>query len=263
MDPLNCFDRPEFDGHEGVYYFEDTDTGLRAIIAVHSTTLGPAAGGCRRWYYASEAEALTDALRLSRSMSYKNAMAGLPFGGGKAVILDGPTGKPTPEEFRAFGRFVESLKGRYITAEALFGAIPVAPAEILAAEVEVLAPCALGGILNANTIPHLRARIVAGAANNQLASPEDALRLHSRDIVFLPDYVINAGGIISVAREYLGRSTQEETALEVAQIPARLDDLLTRANREDLAPSVFADRIARSLIGRGEANLNSHGSSVA
>ncbi|MEX0827983.1 MAG: Glu/Leu/Phe/Val dehydrogenase dimerization domain-containing protein [Haliea sp.] len=353
-DRLNCSDHPEFYGHEDVYRFEDTDTDLRAIIAVHSTTLGPAAGGCRRWTYESEAEALTDALRLSRGMSYKNAMAGLPFGGGKAVILAGPTGKPTPEEFRAFGQFVQSLNGQYVTAEdvgvgtddmrvvrevtpyvsglpqsgsgaggdpspwtalgvylsvrkaislvfgapdvrgftvgvqgaghvgyrlcqllheagarllvadinpentervvAQFGAIPVASSEILAAEVDVLAPCALGGILNANTIPHVRAQIVAGAANNQLATPEDAWRLHARSVVFLPDYVINAGGIISVAREYLGGSTREELEVEVAKIPARLDDLLTRANRKNLPPSVLTDQVARSLIAAPKQN---------
>lgn len=348
MYSLNCFDHPEFDGHEGVYYFEDIDTGVRAIIALHSTTLGPAAGGCRRWHYDSQASALTDALRLSRGMSYKNAMAGLPFGGGKAVILAGPTGKPRPEEFRAFGRFVQSLNGQYVTAEdvgvgtndmrvvrevtpyvsglpqsesgaggdpspwtalgvylsickavslvfgspdvrgltvgvqgaghvgyrlcrllheagarllvadinpdnterivALYGATPVAPSEILAAEVDVLAPCALGGVLNTNTIPHVRAQIIAGAANNQLATLEDAWDLHSRSVVYLPDYVINAGGIISVAREYLGGSAREELRTEVAKIPVRLNDLLTQANRQDLPPSVLADQVARSLM---------------
>jgi leucine dehydrogenase len=293
-------------------------------------------------------------------MSYKNAMAGLPFGGGKAVILARPTGKVAPAEFRAFGRFVQSLEGRYITAEdvgvgtkdmlivrevtpyvsglpqsgsgvggdpspwtalgvylsmrqavsrvfdapdlrglrvgvqgaghvgyhlcrllqeagaqllvadinpdnverivARFGATPVAPAEILAAEVDVLAPCALGGVLNANTIPHVHAQIIAGAANNQLATPEDAWRLHSRAVTFFPDYVINAGGIISVAREYIGRSTREELELEVAKIPARLNDILNRAQRDALPPTVLTDRIARSLISRADATFNSHDS---
>lgn len=354
MDSLNCCNHPEFHGHEGIYRFNDTYTGLRAIIAVHSTTLGPSAGGCRRWNYESETEALTDALRLSRGMSYKNAMAGLPFGGGKAVILAGSAGKPTPEEFRAFGRFVQSLNGQYVTAEdvgvgtndmrvvrevtpyvsglpqsgsvaggdpspwtalgvylsirkavsivfgapdvrgltvgvqgaghvgyrlckllyeagarllvadinpdntkrvvAQFNAIPVAPSEILRAEVDVLAPCALGGVLNVNTIPHVRARIVAGAANNQLATPEDAWRLHSRSIVFLPDYVINAGGIISVAREYLGGLNREDLRIEVANIPARLGDLLIQANLKNLPPSVLTDQIARSLIAAPKQN---------
>lgn len=360
---MNCSDHSEFDAHENVYDFVDPDTGLRALIAVHSTTLGPAAGGCRRWHYRSETDALTDALRLSRGMSYKNAIAGLPFGGGKAVILADPGRRASAEEFRAFGHFVQSLEGLYITAEdvgvgtqdmrvvrevtpyvsglpqsgsdaggdpspwtalgvclcirqavsrvygttdlrdvavgvqgaghvgyhlcrllreadarilvadiipdnvervvAEFGATPVSPVEILAADVDVLAPCALGGVLNRETIPDIQARIVAGAANNQLAEPEDASRLYARNIVFLPDYVVNAGGIISVAREYLGGTTREELEREISRIPARLDELLTTAHQEDLPPAVMADRIARSLIGRAETASNSRVSEVA
>src|SRR5262250_3374585 len=114
---MEIFDMREFDGHEHVVFGHDAPTGLRAIIAVHSTALGPAAGGCRMWPYASTSDAITDVLRLSRGMSYKNAMAGLPFGGGKAVIIgDSRTGK-TPELFGAYGRFVDSLGGRYVTAE--------------------------------------------------------------------------------------------------------------------------------------------------
>ncbi|MDX1508734.1 MAG: Glu/Leu/Phe/Val dehydrogenase dimerization domain-containing protein, partial [Woeseiaceae bacterium] len=114
---MSVFEHPEFDHHEAIHYFDDPDTGLRAIIAVHSTALGPAAGGCRRWKYASSKEALTDVLRLSRGMTYKNAIAGLPFGGGKAVILAEDGQQKSAELLHAFGDAVDSLGGKYITAE--------------------------------------------------------------------------------------------------------------------------------------------------
>ena len=292
---MAVFDHPEFDQHESLHYVQDADSGLKAIIAIHSTALGPAAGGCRRWQYASDADALTDALRLSRGMTYKNAVAGLKFGGGKSVILASDAAPKSPQLFRAFGRAVESLHGKYVTAEDVgcsvedmryvneetgyvsglpksgqnaggdpspltalgvfygiesavkarlgmdslrgvrvavqgvghvglnlcrllhaAGAIlvvadvdrnnlqaardelpvaVVAPAELLYADVDVLAPCALGNILTSHTIPRLRAKIVAGAANNQLATEADGALLTDRDILYAPDYVINAGGI--------------------------------------------------------------------
>ena len=114
---MGVFDHPDFDQHDSLHYVQDADSGLKAIIAIHSTALGPAAGGCRRWQYASDADALTDALRLSRGMSYKNAVADLPFGGGKAVILASDEAPKSPQLFRAFGRAVGSLNGSYITAE--------------------------------------------------------------------------------------------------------------------------------------------------
>ena len=114
---MAVFDHPEFDQHESVQYVHDTATGLRAIIVIHSTVLGPSAGGCRRWQYTDDDAALTDALRLSRGMTYKNAIAGLKFGGGKSVIMADDAAPKSPELFRAFGRAVESLGGRYITAE--------------------------------------------------------------------------------------------------------------------------------------------------
>jgi len=114
---MSVFDHPEFDQHESIHYVHDTATGLRAIICIHSTALGPAAGGCRHWQYASDETALTDVLRLSRGMTYKNAIAGLHFGGGKSVILADDATPKTPKMMRAFGRAVESLGGRYITAE--------------------------------------------------------------------------------------------------------------------------------------------------
>jgi leucine dehydrogenase len=296
---MEIFETREFDGHELVVFGHDAATGLKAIIAVHSTALGPAAGGCRMWPYASTAAAVSDVLRLSRGMSYKNAMAGLKFGGGKAVIMGDARRDKSPELLQAFGRLVDSLGGRYITAEDVgttiadmahvaratrhvsglgrapgeaggdpgpktalgvylgiraavkfklgradlngvslaiqglggvgyhlsrllaadgarllvadvhkvavqrvceeFKAQAVPVEEILTQDVDVLAPCALGAILDGRSIPRLRARIVAGAANNQLAQDQDGAALQAAGILYAPDYVINAGGIISVA----------------------------------------------------------------
>jgi leucine dehydrogenase len=344
----------EFDGHELVVFGHNANLGLHAIVAVHSTALGPAAGGCRMWPYASTEVAVIDVLRLSRGMSYKNAMAGLPFGGGKAVIIgDARTGK-TPELFQAFGRFVDSLGGRYITAEdvgtttadmesvarttsfvsglsrkageaggdpapktalgvylgikaavkfrlnrselsgvgiavqgvggvgyhlcrmlAAEGAQlrvadvrPVAvqrvcdefkataiPAEnILSEDVEVFAPCALGAVLNAGSIPRLGARIVAGAANNQLAEDKDGQALQAAGVLYAPDYVINAGGIISVAREYNG-GTEAQVTAEIQAIPARLTEIFERARRHGLTTNAVADQMAQDRINGGARKM--------
>ncbi len=345
---MSVFEHPEFDHHEAIHFFDDPATGLRAIIAVHSTALGPAAGGCRRWQYATDAEALTDVLRLSRGMTYKNAVAGLPFGGGKSVIL-APDNKPaSAEQFREFGRRVQSLDGAYITAEDVgvsmddmrnvreetqhvsglpqegksaggdpspwtaFGvflgiraamknvygnesfagrkvavqgighvghelcrllaeagaellvadvnrsnlrrlaeSIPVtevAPTDILFADVDVLAPCALGNVLNSETIPRMRARIVAGAANNQLSREVDGEQLAAREILYAPDYVINAGGVISVAREYLGDSSEDEVLAEVSRIPERLEQIFDEAAKSGRPTNVIADELARRIV---------------
>ncbi len=289
------FDHPDFDGHETVSFATDAASGLRAIVCVHDTTLGPALGGCRRWTYARNADALSDVLRLSAGMTLKNAAAGLDFGGGKAVILS--DGKPANAQiWRAFGRAVELLGGSYITAEdvgtgqdavdriaettahvrgtsgdglgdpspftaqGVFAGIRAAARHRLGAETldgltvavqgignvgaaaarlaradgarliiadirddavralsdeidaaiapvatvhtvaaDIFVPCALGGALNAQTIPELRASVVAGAANNQLSDDEDGMRLARRGILYAPDFVINAGGVISIA----------------------------------------------------------------
>ena len=351
---MDIFDAREFDAHELVIFGHDAATGLKAIIAIHSTTLGPAAGGCRMWPYASQAEALADVLRLSRGMSYKNAMAGLPFGGGKAVIIGDPRTVKTPELLAAFGRLVDSLRGRYVTAEDVgtttadmahvaratryvaglgraagvaggdpapktalgvflglkaavkfrlgrddlagltvavqgvggvgyhlcgllaaagarlkvadvlptavarvcdeFGAAPVAPVRVLEEEVDVLAPCALGAILNARTIARLRAPVVAGAANNQLAQAQDGEALRAAGVLYAPDYVINAGGIISVAREYYG-GTEAQVIEDIHGIPARLSEIFERARRESRPTSEIADRMARERLGREAQRL--------
>ena len=345
---MTAFDHPEFDHHEAIHFFDKPEVGLRAIIAIHSTALGPAAGGCRRWHYASNADALTDVLRLSRGMTYKNAIAGLPFGGGKSVILADDKTPKSPQLFRAFGALIDSLGGRYITAEdvgisvddmravheetSYVSGLPqsgdsaggdpspltalgvflgikvacqrrlgsdsldgvgvavqgvghvgyhlcrlladagaklyvadvnranlkrvtdempvtvVATTEILFANVDVLAPCALGNVLNAQTIPRVNAKVIAGAANNQLSSEIDGERLLKRDILFAPDYVINAGGVISVAHEYLGQSSESEVRGEIDRIPERLNEIFSEAESSKRPTNMIADEMARRIV---------------
>ncbi len=345
---MGVFDHAEFDNHESLHYFQDESSGLKAIIAVHSTALGPAAGGCRRWTYASDADALTDALRLSRGMTYKNAVASLNFGGGKAVILASKHAPKSPLLFAAFGRAVDTLGGRYITAEDVgctvddmrhvreqtefvsglpqngmsaggdpspwtalgcfqgiqaavksrldadslkdirvavqgvghvglhlcrllheAGAIltvadvnednlalvraemrvtEVAPSELLYTDVDVLAPCALGNVLTSTTIPKIRAKVIAGAANNQLATAKDGERLAARDILYAPDYVINAGGIISVAGEYYGSSSEDEVRADVCRIRERLQTIFDESRSSGRPTNDLADELARNLV---------------
>ena len=345
---MSVFDHLEFDNHESLHYFNDDKTGLRAIVAVHSTALGPAAGGTRRWVYKNDADALTDVLRLSRGMSYKNAVAGLKFGGGKAVILASDDAPKSPELFRTFGRCVNSIGGDYVTAEdvgcsvddmryvhevteyvsglpqsghdaggdpspwtalgcfhgikaaakarlgsesleglriAVQGvghvglhlcrllheagaeltisdvnrdnlkmttdempATVIAPKELLFADVDVLAPCALGNILTSTTIPQIKAKIIAGAANNQLATAADGARLAERDILYAPDYVINAGGIINVAAEYYGNSSEDDVRADVGRIKDRLQDIFKEAKDTGRPTNELADELARKLI---------------
>ncbi len=345
---MGVFDHAEFDNHESVHYFRDEATGLEAIIAVHSTALGPGAGGTRRWTYNNDNDALTDVLRLSRGMTYKNAIAGLRFGGGKAVILASDRAPKSPELFRAYGRAVNSLGGRYVTAEdvgcsvddmryvreqtefvsglphdegvaggdpspwtaigcfegilaavearlgtdsvrglrvavqgvghvglnlcrllheagadlyvsdvnrsnlkAVADEMPVTvvpPAELLFADVDVLAPCALGNILTSVTIPKIRASIIAGAANNQLATAEDGKRLAERNILYAPDYVINAGGIISVAGEYYGKCSAEQVRTDIGRIKVRLQNIFDEARASGRPTNEIADELARKLV---------------
>jgi leucine dehydrogenase len=341
---------PDFDAHEEIHFITNDECGLRAIIAVHSTHLGPAAGGCRVWHYAQEGEALTDALRLSRGMSYKNAMAGLPLGGGKAVILAGKDRHKTPEMLHAFGKAVEHLGGRYITAEDVgmsvtdmievhrttkfvaglpnstgdvggdpgphtslgvflglkaavkrglgketldglhiamqgagsvatgvalhactegarisiadvdqakaqkladsVGGTVVAPEEILTLEADVLSPNALGAILTEQSIADLHVPVVAGGANNQLATPEDGQRLHQRGILYAPDYVINAGGIINVCTEYLADGDANLVRERIEGIPVRLEQIWSESEQTGRDPASVADAMAQRLIGR-------------
>lgn len=347
---------PDFDEHELVELVHDSASGLVAILAIHSTHLGPAAGGTRFWHYAEADGAMRDALRLSRGMSYKNAMAGLPMGGGKAVVLLEPGAAKTAELLAAFGDAVNALGGRYVTAEdvgateadmvaisrrtphvcglpaadgsvggnpgpftamgiyhgiraavahklgkdnvegvhvamqgcgsvgggvarllARDGAkltladIDAARAKALAAELggqavasdrimgvacDVFSPNALGAVLDDEGIARLDCAVVAGGANNQLARPEHGAQLAARDILYAPDYVINAGGIINVGLEYLCRQHGEpcdinEVRRRIAQIPERLEAIWRESEATGESPDVVADAMARRLIGRG------------
>jgi leucine dehydrogenase len=340
----------DFDAHEELHFIDDEKCGLKAIISVHSTHLGPAAGGARFWHYAQDEEALVDALRLSRGMSYKNAMAGLPLGGGKSVILANAERTKSPDLLHAFGRAVDHLGGRYVTAEdvgmtvadmievarstkfvaglpnsggdvggdpgphtslgvflgvkaavkralgkdtlaglhiAMQGAGSVAtgvalhaaaegakltiadvdqakaqkladaaggkvasPDEILGLEADVVSPNALGAILTEKTIAELKAPVVAGGANNQLATPEDGARLQQRGILYAPDYVINAGGIINVCTEYLGDGDASLVRQRIDGIPVRLEQIWAESEQTGRDPASVADAMAQRLIGR-------------
>lgn len=342
---MDVFTHPEFDGHEQVVFSQNGRDGLKSIIAIHDTTLGPALGGCRVWNYASEGAALTDVLRLSRGMSYKAALAGLPLGGGKSVILADSRSDKTPAMMRAMGRAVDRLGGRYIIAEdvgvevadmdevaketrhvsgvsggvgdpspwtaegvflslraavrqrlgreldgvrvavsglghvganlcrtlaeagaqlrvadiraeavermaALHSAAAVAVEAIHAAEADVFAPCALGAVLSAATIPEIRARVVCGAANNQLATASDDAALAECGILYAPDYLVNAGGLISVARPTTGL-TDAEARAKLAHIPETLLEIFGIAEAEGIAPGAAADRLARTRLQPG------------
>ncbi|WP_028240239.1 Glu/Leu/Phe/Val dehydrogenase dimerization domain-containing protein [Stutzerimonas azotifigens] len=348
---MSVFTHPDFDDHEQVVFCHDKASGLKAIIAIHDTRLGPALGGCRMYPYASDADALRDVLRLARGMTYKSALAELPLGGGKAVIVGDPHRDKTPALFHAMGDFVDSLGGRYVTAadsgtgvpemqlmaqrthhvcgaiardaleggtrsgdpspstaygvflglrEAVhhrlgrddlagvrvaiqgvghvgydlarhlvnagaevcvsdvhapnvqraadeLGARVVAPEDIYGQAVEVFAPCAMGGILNPDTLEALRAPVVAGAANNQLASPEIGAELQRRGCLYAPDYAINAGGIIDVCYERIGGSAAQIRA-HVERIGPTLQQIFQRAEAEGVPTSVIADRLARERL---------------
>lgn len=350
------WEEPDFDDHEMVHFVRDRASGLTAIIALHSTHLGPGAGGTRFWHYADPAMAMRDALRLSRGMSYKNAMAGLPMGGGKAVILADQAATKTPQMLAAFGEAVESLGGRYVTAEdvgineadmvaiarqtrhvtglpvteggraggdpgpftaygiflgiraaiahqlghdsakgvriaiqgtgsvggglarllaaegailtladvnasrasalaAELGARAVAAEAVMGVECDVFSPNALGAILNDEGIDRLLGSIVAGGANNQLARARHGALLAERGILYAPDYVINAGGIIAVALEYLAREqdaigTVEEVHRRIALIPGRLKEIWRESHASGQSSDQVADAQAQRLIGR-------------
>lgn len=338
---------PGFAAHERVQFFADETLGLAGVIAIHSTALGPAMGGCRAATYVSDAAALTDALRLAQGMSYKNAMADLPAGGGKAVLYRLPQDPALRSEaFAAFGRAVETLGGLYVTAEdvgtsvgdmqavarstryvaglptkdgqaggdpspwtalgifeamkvaagrplqgariavqglgsvgyRLCGHLHAAGARLVVADVDrarvrkaesafgaevesverihraaadVFSPNALGAGLNARSIPDLQAPVVCGGANNQLATPEDGVRLAARGIVYAPDYVVNAGGIINVVAEFLGEP-QDRVEARVRAIADRLERILVQAKAEGRPTHELADAAARARIERAE-----------
>jgi len=337
-----------FDGHENIWCGRDESSGLTAIVAIHSTKLGPALGGTRIWPHESFEAALTDALRLSRGMTYKSAVAGLPLGGGKAVIIADPKRDKTPALLIAYAEMLTRLDGQFITAEDVgmtledadflrehapnvvgtsaggsgnpspftaegvflgikaalehrngsdrlsgirvavqgldsvgwslceklyregaelivtdldaaqvgkaqraFEAEAVAPNDIVAVEADVFAPCALGGVISRKTVSSLRFGIVAGSANNQLAEHEDARLLMERGILYAPDYVINAGGLINVAAELSPQGYDPEAVMaKLAKIPATLTEIFRRSAQQKRPTNDIAAEIAMERIGR-------------
>jgi len=341
------FDHPDFDDHEQVIFCSDPAVGLKAIIALHSTALGPAAGGCRMHPYASEEEALTDVLRLSKGMTYKNAVAGLPLGGGKCVIIADPRSSKKPDLLRAFAAHVQALAGRYWTAIDIgvgpedadvlaegcdyifarasqyepgfnpsaftalggfmgikavsetvldradlkglrvavqglgatgyalskhlheagaelvvtdvqddavrrvvseFGALAVEPDRIHAADVDVFAPCALGAGLNDQTIPEIKAKAICGLANNQLAEDWHGEMLRLAGIIYVPDYVVNAGGMMGASTVIFSEPSREASIRQIEGLKGTISAILTRARKESRPSSDIADAIALERI---------------
>ncbi|SDX92315.1 Glu/Leu/Phe/Val dehydrogenase [Thermoactinomyces sp. DSM 45892] len=343
---MELFDYMEKYDYEQVVICQDKNSGLKAIIAIHDTTLGPALGGLRMWTYATEEEAMEDALRLARGMTYKAAAAGLNLGGGKTVLIGDPKKDKSEELFRSLGRYIEGLNGRYITAEDVgtsvedmdlihletkfvtgispafgssgnpspvtafgvykgmkaaakeafgsdaldglvvavqgvgnvaysmceylhkenvklivadineenvqravndFGAIRVSPEEIYDVECDIFAPCALGGIINDETIERLKCKVVAGSANNQLREDRHGDMLEARGMVYAPDYVINAGGLINVADELVGYNP-ERAMKKVEGIYDNILRVFEIAKRDGIPSYQAADRMAEERI---------------
>ncbi|WP_406686792.1 branched-chain amino acid dehydrogenase [Rossellomorea vietnamensis] len=343
---MKIFSYMEQYDYEQLVFCQDEASGLKAIIAIHDTTLGPALGGTRMWTYESEEAAIEDALRLARGMTYKNAAAGLNLGGGKTVIIGDPRKDKNEEMFRAFGRYIQGLNGRYITAEDVgttvadmdliheetdyvtgispafgssgnpspvtaygvyrgikaaakeafgtdslegktiavqgvgnvaynmcrhlheeganlivtdinkeavqravdeFGAKAVDINDIYGVDCDIFAPCALGAIINDETIPQLKAKVIAGAANNQLKETRHGDAIHEMGIVYAPDYVINAGGVINVADELYGYNS-ERAMKKVEQVYNNVERVIEIAKRDNVPTYVAADRMAEERI---------------
>ncbi len=344
---MAIFEHPSFDDHESVHSFYDAKTGLKAFVAVHSTHLGPSAGGTRFWRYENSDLALRDVLRLSRGMSYKNAMAGLNLGGGKAVVMKPEGDFDRAALFAKFGEFINAVGGAYYTAEDVgmttddmrtirtktkfvagldegdaasgdpspvtadgvfrciklaaskceidldgamvavqglghvgytvckllhgagaqlvvtdinqhavrnaakeFGAKTVAPDEIYSQAADIFSPCALGAILNPDTINQLQARIIAGAANNQLSVPQMGQELQDRGILYCPDYVVNAGGIINIAGEIEGNYSPQWVERKLKGVENTLEEIIDLATETGRTTDTIADEMARARIGR-------------
>ncbi|WP_156290849.1 Leu/Phe/Val dehydrogenase [Oceanobacillus salinisoli] len=343
---MGIFVEMEKHDYEQIVFCQDKNSGLKAIIALHDTTLGPALGGTRMWTYESEEAAIEDALRLAKGMTYKNAAAGLDLGGGKTVIIGDPKKDKNPEMFRAFGRYIQGLNGRYITAEDVgttvedmdlihletnyvtgispafgssgnpspvtaygvymgmkaaakeafgddslegkviavqgvgsvayslcehlheegaklivadinevavkravdaFDATPVDPNEIYDCECDIYAPCALGATINDDTIHRIKAKVIAGSANNQLKLPRHGDMIHELGIVYAPDYIINAGGVINVADELNGYN-RERVMKKVEIIYDHLNKIFDISRRDNIPTYVAADRMAEERI---------------
>ena len=344
---MEIFDRIAAREHEQVVFCHDPVTGLRAIVAIHDTTLGPALGGTRMWRYADDGAALEDALRLARGMTYKSAAAGLNLGGGKAVIIGNSKTDKNEMLFRSYGRFIQGIGGRYITAEdvgtsvqdmewvrmetdfvvgisralggsgdpspftalgvlqgmraalmertgsdSLSGKVVsvqgvghvgyhlvglvvqrggraivadidqenlrrvtadfegvevVDPDAIYDADCDIYAPCALGAVINDETLPRLQCSIVAGSANNVLAEDRHGEALEARDILYAPDYVVNAGGLMNVANELEGYN-QDRSTQQVSGIYDITTEIFRIAKEESITPAAAADRLALRRI---------------
>ncbi|WP_077299541.1 Glu/Leu/Phe/Val family dehydrogenase [Virgibacillus pantothenticus] len=358
---MELFRYMEQDDYEQVVFCQDKNSGLKAIIVIHDTTLGPALGGTRMWTYETEEEALEDALRLAKGMTYKNAAAGLNLGGGKTVIIGDPKTDKNPEMFRAFGRYIQGLNGRYITAEDVgttvhdmdlihmetdfvtgispesgssgnpspvtgygvykgmkaaakeafgddsltgktiavqgvgnvayalcehlhkegarlvvtdinqaaiqravndFGAESVEPDAIYDVDCDIYAPCALGATINDETIPRIKAKVIAGSANNQLKESRHGDMIHKQGIIYAPDYVINSGGVINVADELQGYN-YDRAMKKVETIYDSLQKVFAIAKRDHIPTYLAADRMAEERIkseyrSRSQFLLNSH-----
>ena len=343
---MELFDELAKRGHEQVAFFYDPHSKLKGIVAIHNTILGPALGGCRMWNYVSEEAALEDSLRLAKGMTYKAAIAGLNLGGGKAVIIGNSKTQKTENLFRSFGRFVEGLGGRYITAEDVgtsirdmefvrmetsyvtgisqalggsgdpspvtaygvfigikacvkerldrtnleglkvsiqglghvgmclcenlhkegaklfvtdldhtlmgqavesYGATPVEPESIYELDVDVYAPCALGATISPDTINKFKCTIIAGAANNQLVENNFGIELKKRNILYAPDYAINAGGLINVSNELEGYN-RERAFTQAEGIYETLMEIFHRSNKEDISTNKASDLQAEDRI---------------
>ena len=344
---MSIFSNPEFDNHEGVYSFADPSCLMRCFIAVHSTKMGPASGGTRFWTYVSDEEALTDALRLSKAMSYKNALAGIPLGGGKGVIMKPGENFKRKDLFTAYGKAIDKVGGRYITAEDVgvspedmqtikeethyvagleegiaasgdpsphtadgvlrgmeeavkhkigveglggitvaiqglghvgydlarrlhnegahlivadinkyltrkakeeFNATIVSIDQIHAQEADIFSPCALGGSINSDTLPDIQAYIIAGAANNQLFDNSIGTKLLKQGILYCPDYVINAGGIINVASEISGHYDLSWVDGKIDKIRSNLKEVFDQSARSRTPTNEVADSMARAML---------------
>ncbi len=338
---MNVTLSPSYDNHENVVSIDDADTGLQAIIAIHNTNLGPAVGGCRMFPYATKSEALEDVLRLSRGMTYKSALAGLPMGGGKAVIIGDPATQKSPAMLAKMGQFIDSLNGQYISAEdsgtsvadlklmsketnyvlgineqqefggdpspltahgifcgiqaavshklsraslngvrvavqgagavglhltkelieagadvfvadinsanvhaaQALGAKAVNVDDIVSFDADVFAPCAMGAVINDASIVTLNAPIIAGGANNQLATPQHGEMLRKRGVLYAPDFVINAGGIIEICRQYQNTSMQE-CYRQIEKISDTLMQIFQQSDDQKIDTSAVAEQVA-------------------
>lgn len=343
---MSVFSARDYNNHEQVVYCCDPKTGLKAIIAIHNTNLGPALGGCRMWEYTTEDEALQDVLRLSKGMTYKAAISNLPLGGGKAVIIGNSKRDKTPELMKSFARFVNTLGGRYITAEDVgmsvedmvtvhtqtnhvvglpsgsgdpspytaygtfkgmcaatkhqlgqetpkglkvlvqgvghvgyhlckllhqcgakifvtdinedaiqkvvsdFGATPIDKDEVASFDADIYAPCALGAVVNDDTIPLMKFKIIAGSANNQLHRSRHGEELRAKNILYTPDYVINAGGLINVWYEKIpGGYNEKKSMTHIDKIYDTLLEIFKTADSQSISTNKAADHVAEKRFG--------------